>query len=151
MKKDAKALVQRWFEEVWNQGREATIDELLAKDAPIFGLGEGDMDVRGPSGFKPFFRNLRSSFPDLKMRIEDSIAEGDKAVVRVVLEGTHSGDGLGIPATGRRVRVAGIVIVYSSEGKLVAGWNSWDQLGLLRQIGAIPALAGPDRFLTAEN
>src|SRR3979411_2934767 len=151
MKKDAKTLVHQWFDEVWNQGREATIDDLLSKDAPIYGLGEGDMDVRGPSGFKPFFRNLRTSFPDLKIRIEDTIAEPDKAVVRVVLEGTHSGDGLGIPATGRRVRVAGIVIVYSSEGKLIAGWNSWDQLGLLRQIGAIPAPPGPDRFLTAGN
>ena len=110
MKKDARALVHQWFDEVWNQGREAVIDELLAKDAPIFGLGEGDMDVRGPSGFKTFFHNLRASFPDLKMRIEDSIAEGDKAVVRVVLEGTHSGDGLGVPATGRRVRVAGIYL-----------------------------------------
>jgi steroid delta-isomerase-like uncharacterized protein len=151
MRKDAKALLQQWFDEVWNQGREEMIDELLAKDAPIFGLGEGDVDVRGPSGFKPFFRNFRTSFPDLKIRIEDCIAEADKAVARVVFEGTHSGDGLGVPATGRRVRVAGIVIVYSSEGKLIAGWNSWDKLGLLRQIGAIPAPPGPDRFLTAGN
>jgi steroid delta-isomerase-like uncharacterized protein len=151
MKKDAKALVQQWFEEVWNQGREEVIDELLAKDAPIFGLGEGDMDVRGPSGFKPFFHNFRKSFSDINMRIEDCIAESNKAVARVVFEATHSGDGLGVPATGRRVRVAGIVIVYASEGKLIAGWNSWDQLGLLRQIGAIPALSGPDRFLKAGN
>ena len=148
---DVKALVHRWFEEVWNQGREESIDELLAKDGRIFGLGESDAEVRGPYGFKPFFRNLRTSFPDMHIRIEDTIAEADKAAVRIVMEGTHSGGGLGIPATGRRVRVAGIVMVSSAEGKLTAGWNSWDQLGLLRQVGAIPSVGASDRFLASEH
>jgi steroid delta-isomerase-like uncharacterized protein len=148
---DVKALVHRWFEEVWNQGREDTIDELLAKDGRIFGLGENDVEVRGPYGFKPFFRNLRTSFPDMKIRIEDTIAEGNKAAVRVVLEGTHSGGGLGIPPSGRRVRIAGIVMVAAADGKLIAGWNSWDQLGLLRQVGALPALGASDRFLASDR
>lgn len=148
---DVKALVHRWFEEVWNQGIEESIDELLSKDGRIFGLGESDAEVRGPYGFKPFFRNLRTSFPDMHIRIEDTIAEADKAAVRIVMEGTHSGGGLGIPATGRRVRVAGIVMVSSAEGKLVAGWNSWDQLGLLRQLGAIPSVGASDRFLASER
>jgi steroid delta-isomerase-like uncharacterized protein len=148
---DVKTLVHRWFEEVWNQGREESIDELLAKDGRIFGLGESDAEVRGPYGFKPFFRNLRNSFSDLHIRIEDIIAEGDKAAVRIVMEGTHSGGGLGIAPTGRRVRIAGIVIISSAEGKLVAGWNSWDQLGLLRQLGAIPSVGASDRFLASER
>jgi len=148
---DVKALVHRWFEEVWNQGREESIDDLLAKDGRIFGLGESDAEVRGPYGFKPFFRNLRTSFPDMHIRIEDIIADADKAAVRIVMEGTHSGAGLGISPTGRHVRVAGIVIVSSAEGKLVAGWNSWDQLGLLRQLGAIPSVGASDRFLTSER
>lgn len=148
---DVKALIHRWFEEVWNQGREESIDELLAKDGRIFGLGESDAEVRGPYGFKPFFRNLRTSFPDMRIRIEDTIVEADKAAVRIVMEGTHSGEGLGIPATGRRVRIAGIVIVSSAEGKLVAGWNSWDQLGLLRQVGAISPVGASDRFLASER
>src|SRR5260370_36478517 len=115
---DVKALLHRWFEEVWNQGREESIDELLAKDGRIFGLGESDAEVRGPYGFKPFFRNLRTSSPDMHIRIEDTIAEADKAAVRIVMEGSHSGAGLGIPATARRVRVAGIAMLSSAEGKL---------------------------------
>jgi steroid delta-isomerase-like uncharacterized protein len=148
---DVKTLAHRWFDEVWNQGREETIDELLSKDARIFGLGESDAEVRGPYGFKPFFRNLRTTFPDLHIRIDDTIVDGDKAVVRVVMEGTHSGQGLGIPPTGRHVRVAGIIIIQSAEGKLIAGWNSWDQLGLLRQVGALPALGQSDRFLAPDR
>jgi steroid delta-isomerase-like uncharacterized protein len=149
MAEDTKALLHRWFDEVWNQGSEATIDELLAPDAAIFGLGEDDTEVRGPAGFRQFFHNFRNSFPDMHMSIEDTVAQGDKAAVRVVMEGTHSGNGLGIQPTGRRVRVSGIVIVQSCAGKLIAGWNSWDQLGLLKQLGAIPTSGEPDRFLTA--
>src|SRR5260370_35165924 len=107
---EVTALVHRWFEVVWNQGREESIDELLAKDGRIFGLGESDAEVRGPYGFKPFFRNLRTSFPDMHIRIEDTIAEADKASVRIGMEGPQSGGGLGIPAPGRRVRAAGIVV-----------------------------------------
>src|SRR5260370_41871801 len=102
---DVKALVHRWFEEVWNQGREESIDELLAKDGRIFGLGESDAEVRGAYGFKPSFRNLRTSSTDMNIRIEDTIAESDKAQVRILMEGTHSRSGLGIPTARRPVRV----------------------------------------------
>jgi len=68
-------------------------------------------------------------------------------MVRVLPEGTHSGSGLGVPRSGRRIRVAGIVVIRISKGQFVEGWNSWDQLGLLRQIGALPARAGEDQFL----
>ncbi len=146
---DNKAVIQRWFKEVWNEGREETIDELLAPDAVVVGLGETEKDVHGPEEFKHFVRNMRAVLPDLKIHVEESIAEGDKAVVRVVLEGTHNGDGLGSKATGRRVKVAGIVIVQLSAGRIVRGWNCWDQLGFLRQIGAAAVRPAPamDRFL----
>jgi steroid delta-isomerase-like uncharacterized protein len=147
MQENAK-LVHRWFEEVWNQAREETINELFASDAVAYGLGETDVDVQGPAQFKTFFHNFRTTFPDIHITIEDTIADGDKVTVRLVLEGTHQGDGLGIPPTGRRVRVAGIVIAKITGGQIVAGWNSWDQLGLLRQLGALPA-PDADRFLTA--
>ena len=99
-----KALVRRWFEEVWNQGREKTIDELFAADGVAHGLGDTEADTRGPEGFKPFFRNLRGSFPDLHMTVEDAIAEGDKVTVRLLVKGTQpyrslSGDAL--TASGR--------------------------------------------------
>jgi steroid delta-isomerase-like uncharacterized protein len=150
MHQDAKALVHRWFDEVWNQGREDTIDELFTHGV-AYGLGESDVTVRGPSDFKVFFHTMRSTFPDLRINIEDSVAEGDKCAVRVVLEGTHSGPGFGVPPTGRRIHVAGIVIIHAAGGKLTAGWNTWDQLGLLRQIGALPGQTGTDRFLAKEE
>lgn len=149
MSAENKALIQRWFQEVWNEGREETIDELLAPDAVAVGLGETERDVHGPREFKRFVRNMRATLPDIHIRVEDAIAEGDKAVVRVVLEGTHNGNGLATRATGHRVRVAGVVIVQLDGGRIVRGWNSWDQLGFLRQIGAAAVRPAPttDRFL----
>lgn len=144
-----KAVARRWFEEVWNQGAEHVIDELYAKDAITHGIGESEPDLHGPADFKPFVRNLRNSFPDLHMSIEDSVAEGDMVVVRVLMEGTHKGDGLGVPPTGRRVRVTGLVMARMVNGQMVEGWNNWDQLGLLRQIGALPGMEGPDRFVAS--
>jgi SnoaL-like polyketide cyclase len=65
MPQDAEAIVRRWFEEVWNQGREETIDELFASEAIRPGLGESEAPIQGPKQFKPFFRNMRATFPDL--------------------------------------------------------------------------------------
>jgi steroid delta-isomerase-like uncharacterized protein len=92
-----KALVRRWFREVWNEGREATIDELFAESGVAYGLGDTETEVRGPAQLKPFVRNLRSSFPDLQISIHDIMAEEDKVMVRILVEGTHSGSGLGVP------------------------------------------------------
>jgi steroid delta-isomerase-like uncharacterized protein len=145
---DPKTLIHRWFDEVWNQGREETVDELCAPDAIGHGLGERGDEAHGPAGFKIFFRNMRTAFPDIHFSIEDTIVQDDKAVVRVILKGTHLGDGLGLPPTGNAVAIAGIVIVRVVAGQITEGWNSWDQLGLLRQIGAVPAPVA-DRFLEA--
>ena len=146
-----KALVRRWFKEVWNEGREATIVELFAEVGVAYGLGDGEAEVRGPAQLKPFVCNLRGALPDLQINIQDIMAEEDKVMVRVLLEGTHSGSGLGVPPSGRKIRVAGIVLLRISKGQFVEGWNSWDQLGLLRQIGAMPTSLGEDRFLTARS
>ena len=148
MSLDPYTLVHRWFDEVWNQGREETVDELFGAGAIGHGLGEG-ADVCGPAGFKVFLRNMRSALPDVQIHIEDTIVDGAKAVVRVVLEGTHLGEGLGLPPTGRRVSLTGIVIVRVAGGQIAEAWNSWDQLGLLRQLGAIPGPQVSDRFISA--
>ena len=146
-----KALVRRWFKEVWNEGREDTIDELFAAHGIGYGLGDTDVELHGPPEFKPFVRNLRGALPDIHITIDDMLAEGDKVTVRITVEGTHKGANLGIAPSGRRVRIAGLVIVRIANGQLVEGWNSWDQLGLLRQIGALPAQQGPDQFATART
>jgi steroid delta-isomerase-like uncharacterized protein len=151
MNSDPKALLRRWFEEVWNQGREATIDELFSDHAIAFGLGEADTDVRGPAQFKIFFRNIRGAFPDLHITIVDAIAEGDKVAVRFVLEGTHTGPGLPVPPTGRKVRVTGMTVVEVVDGMIIKGWNNWDQLGMLQQLGALPESSSADALLQARE
>jgi steroid delta-isomerase-like uncharacterized protein len=145
-----KEIVHRWFDEVWNQGRETTIDELFSGAGVAHGLGDSDLDVRGPAEFKPFVANIRGSMPDVYIRVEDILAEDDRVAVRITLEGTHAGNGLGVPPTGRKVRIQGVVIVRIVDGRIMEGWNSYDQLGLLRQIGALPGNGERDRFLNHE-
>jgi steroid delta-isomerase-like uncharacterized protein len=139
---------KRWMQEVWTEGREATIDELCSPAVIAYGLGDVDPVMHGPAEFKTFWRNLRGTLTDLNAQVEDMIADGDKVVGRFVMEGVHSGESLGVPASGRRVRFAGIVVIRVANGQIAEAWNSWDQLGLLRQIGALDA-PGQDRFMTA--
>jgi len=150
MSEQNKAMMRRWFQEVWNEGQEAVIDELLAVDAAGHGLGDQEPTLTGPAEFKPFVRNLRGALPDIHFKVEDMLAEGDKVMTRLIVTGTHRGPHLGVPPSGSVVTFRGIVLVRISGGKIVEGWHSWDQLGLLRQIGALAhPPAGRDRFQTA--
>lgn len=142
-----KALVRRWFEEVWNQGRADLIEELRAADVVAIGLGEGKSESRGDTPFKIFHSNLCAAFPDLHVHLDDVLAEGDKVVVRFTFEGTHRGDALGVPPTGRKVSFMGIVMSRIAGGKIAEAWNSLDQLGLRSQIGALPAGSVRQNFL----
>ena len=129
------ALVRRWFEEVWNQGRAEAIDELLADHAAVHGLGA--TDLHGSAEFKPFYSAYRNAFPDLTIQIDDIVAEGDVVAARWSGIGTHRGDGLGFAATGRRVHFNGMTFIRVEGGKMVEGWNSFDQLGMLQQLGVV--------------
>jgi steroid delta-isomerase-like uncharacterized protein len=129
-----KTLVQRWFSEVWNEGRADAIDEMLADDAAVHGLGP---DLHGPAEFKDFHSAYRNAYPDVTIHIDDLVAEDDMVAVRWSASGTHRGDGLGFPATGRRAQFTGMVFVRIKEGKLVEGWNNFDQLGMLLQLGIV--------------
>ncbi len=151
MSEQHKTIVRRWFEEVWNQGREATIDELFSANGVAHGLGESEADVHGPREFKVLVANFRAAIPDVHIRVDDVFCDGDRAAIRITLEGTHTGHGLGVPPTGHKVSIQGIIIVRFVDGQLVEGWNSYDQLGLLRQIGALPAAGDRDRFLSASQ
>ena len=132
-----KALFRRWMEEVWNEGGEATIDELCSPRAVAYGLGDLDPVQRGPADFKNFWRTLRGALSQLHVTIENLVAEGDRVVGRIVLEGVHTGDHLGVPRSGKKIRLGGLVEVRFENGQILEAWNSWDQLGLLRQIGAL--------------
>lgn len=134
MSADSATLVRRWFEEVWNQRRSAAIDELLAKDGVIHGLGDEGRDLRGPEAFRPFQQKFLSALPDMHIKIDEVIADGDRCAVRFTCEGTHRGDQLGVPPTNRRVRFTAMAFVHCRDGKLVEGWNEIDGLGLMQQL-----------------
>ena len=77
MSEENKALIRRWFEEVWNKGREEAIDEMFAAEGIAHGLvEEGDKTMRGPANFKPFFQKFRSAFPEIEVEVADTVAEG---------------------------------------------------------------------------
>ena len=145
------AVVRRWFEEVWNQGRESAIDELFSAEGVAHGLGDSEQDVHGPDEIKPFVANIRGALPDTHISIDDLFDHGDRVALRVTLRGTHTGPGFGVPPTGRKVSIQGIIIVRVVDGRIREGWNCYDQLGLLRQIGALPAAGNRDTFLSAHQ
>ncbi len=97
MSEKNKAMIRQWFEEVWNKGRAETIAEMLAEDAVVHGLSDdAAKPLRGPAGFLPFHIQFREAFPEIKVIVEDAIAEGDKVVARCSVRGRHTGDSLGL-------------------------------------------------------
>jgi steroid delta-isomerase-like uncharacterized protein len=138
-KEDNAEFIRRWFEEVWNKGRMDAIDEMGSADAVGHGQAEHSVDL-GLVEFKQFVRSLRSAFPDIHVTIHDTLAQGDRVVARWSATMTHTGPFLGIAATGRKATVTGMSIQRIVDGKIVEGWDNWDQLGLLVQIGAVPAV-----------
>ena len=135
---DIKAFIRRWFEEVWNKGREEAIDEMFAEDGIAHGLAdETGAPLRGPNGFKPFFRSFRGAFPDIEVIVEDTVAEGDKVAARCRLHATHAGEGLGFAATQRPMEITGIAIVRVKDGKIVEAWNNFDFMAMFQQLGTL--------------
>jgi steroid delta-isomerase-like uncharacterized protein len=136
-----KAIVVQLYKEVFNKGDLVLADKLVAPNAVNHDPAAPPNIPDGAVGVKAVVTMLRSAFPDDHHTIEDLIAEGDKVVVRLTHTGTHQGNFLGLPPTGKHISQTSIHIFRFAEGKLVEGWANRDDLGLLQQIGAIPASA----------
>ena len=135
-----EAIVRRLIEEVLSRGQTGLLAELVAADH----VGHGPFgDHYGPEGMRIAVAEYRTAFPDLRVTVEDLVAEGDKVVHRFTLRGTHTGPFLGIPPTGRVVTAVGIAIDRLAGGKVAESWLSLDALNLLRQLGAGPAVQRP--------
>ena len=128
-------LLRRWFQEVWNEGRIQTVYDLLAPNAVARGQRAAEVEIRGPEQFEKFVHEIRGAFPDIQVKVEDVFGVDDKVVLRWSGIMTHTGDAPGLPASGRTVRIGGITIARFADGKIVEGWDNWDQLGMLEQIG----------------
>jgi steroid delta-isomerase-like uncharacterized protein len=133
---DNKAVFRRWCE-VISQNRLDRVEEIIAPDEVDHTVPPGVPS--GLEGVKQIFTTFHSAFPDLRIQIEDLIAEGDKVVARVTARGTHQGEFMGIAPTGKPVSFNAIDVVRIAGGKIVERWSQADLLGLLQQLGAIPA------------
>ena len=137
----ADSVVRAWFHEVWDEGREDAIDRLMAPDALVHGLGTEP--IRGPEGFKPYFRTMRAALGDLEVRVERTVVQGEMVAAHCHVIARHVGDTLGGPATGRPVEFWGITIARVVNGKLVEGWNAFDFLSMYQQLGWVKAPVVP--------
>ena len=138
MSETNKALVRRAIKDVWNGGDFAAVDALVTRDVLIHGSLAGN-DIHGPEGIRQFYGALRGAFPDIHFTIDDQVAEGDLVVTRWTARATHKGAFQGIPPTGKQINLAGIDIDRIVNGKVVECWPVADELGLLQQLGALPA------------
>ncbi len=131
-----KAIVRRYYEEIENAGKWELVDELLTPDYQ--GNKESPGHETDRDQLKAGLAYIRNSFPDYRLTVEDLIAEGDKVFARCVGEGTHTGDYLGVPGTGKHIRASTINVWLLRDGKLAGSWWVGDVYGVMQQIGAIP-------------
>jgi steroid delta-isomerase-like uncharacterized protein len=134
-----KDIVRRLGVEPW-EGNLGVIDELVAPD--YVGHDPSQPDLVGPDGVRGFITTYLSAFPDGRITIDEQLAEGDLVATRWTGRGTHQGELMGIPATGKQVTVAGVTLSRLKDGKVVEEWSNWDTLGMLQQLGVVPELAG---------
>ena len=139
MTQDNSAIVRRFVDEVINQGKMGSAEEFVWEDVveqvPLPGQGPG------LEGLKDVLRGMRSAFPDIDFSIKEQVCEGDKVVSRFEWTGTHKAEFMGVPATGRQVRVWGMVIDRLEAGRIKDTRILMDALGLMMQLGALPASA----------
>jgi predicted ester cyclase len=137
---DNAATYRLWFDEGCSRGNVDLADELYSPDYVTHSVGPDLPPTL--DGLKLFIRALRQGIPDLECPVEQVVAEGDRVAGRFSLRGTHAGSLFGIPATGKPVDVGVMVIArFNAAGKWVEDWASWDQLGMMQQIGVVPAPA----------
>jgi steroid delta-isomerase-like uncharacterized protein len=130
-----KAIVRRYFEQVFNEQRYDLVDEFLAESIELHGSGLPP----GLETVKQFFTAFATSFPNGQTIIEDVVAEGNRVVARITFKGMHLREMQGIPATGKMVNLPGITIFRMDNGKIAEGWMVNDNLGMMQQLGVIPA------------
>ena len=129
-----KELGRRWHKIF--EGDLAAADDIIADDCVYHDGPPGILP--GPEGVKEWAIMFRNGFIDLRITEEQFIAEGDRVVGRFVAQGTHQGEFMGVPATGKQITVSGINIMRIADGMIAEHWVNLDAMGLMQQIGAIP-------------
>jgi steroid delta-isomerase-like uncharacterized protein len=139
MSTENKNIVRRLYDEVWNKRKLDLVAEIISPSHALNDPFVSGSQV-GPEMYRRRILELTASFPDLRFTLDDLIAEKEKVVAAWVISATHKGDFMNIPATGKKVSMEGITIHYMRNGKILDSNARWDTVGLLRQLGALPAI-----------
>lgn len=140
----AKHIIERFVEELWNARRLDVADQIFSEDCVTHQLRSGvlaEPTRRGPQEMREHVSAWLVSFPDLRFRIEQMIAERDRVVSQLVMEGTHQGTWMGIPPTGKRLQIRMVTIHRIANHKIAEDWVLVESLGLLQQVGVLPSMA----------
>lgn len=134
MSHDLRALSQDWFASVWNRKDEASIARLAHANLLCHGLGDSEKPQPGLETFERVYRNFISAFPDIHFNVNDILVDGEKTAVRVTFSATHTGSGIGVPPTHKRITATAITIIHWRDGKIIEAWNEFDAAGMLQQL-----------------
>jgi steroid delta-isomerase-like uncharacterized protein len=138
-----KEIVRRIFDEFWRGGNTSVLDQLLASDATNHELSKEP--VSGRNAYKEWATGFRQvtarGYPDLDIALDAIVAEGDLVVKRWTFRGTHTGDYMGLPPSGKKVVMAGSTMYRIQGGQVRESWWNYDALGMMQQLGIIPAPA----------
>lgn len=132
-----KAIVQRYYDQIWNNGRLDLVEEFIAEDFSEDN-GPNIPGLTGRDTLKAVIGGIRASLPDLQIALHDVVAEGYKVVTRYTFTATHTGELMGIPATGTQLTVSGAAIFRLENARIAELWNFLDNLGMMQQLGVIP-------------
>jgi steroid delta-isomerase-like uncharacterized protein len=146
---ESKRVVQRFYQELWTEGKLEVADELF--DDNFLGHAPGNTLTRGPEGVKKLVASWREGVPDMVLEIHAQHAEGSRCATRFTGKGTHEGVFLGIPATGKELSLSGIAITRVIDGQVMSDWGEFDVMGMLVQLGVVkpPGGSGPGARATA--
>jgi steroid delta-isomerase-like uncharacterized protein len=140
MSEPNKAAARRFYD-AWSSGDLDAFDEILAPSYRDHDTQNPNAATAGPEAAKSTAEMYRAAFSDSRFEIEQQFADGDCVVTRWTAHGTHDGELMGMPATGKQVTISGITIDRFEDGKVVEGWTNWDTLGMMQQLGAVPEAA----------
>ena len=129
-----EAVVRRFVDEVLNEGDYAAMRELVHTE---YVYRSPDQELHGPEALEDLLTGYRTGLPDMKTSVDDLVVSGDKVVISVTFTGTHTGDLMGIPATGNQVSVHGVVLSRIEEGKIIEEREMLDMLGMFQQLGVL--------------
>ena len=136
MSSDNKAIVLRLYEEVWNNRKLQLAGEIISPSHALHGPNFSGSAI-GPEAYGRQIALFLAGFPDLHFSVEDTVVENEKVVACWNISGTHKGEFMGVPATGKNISIDGMTIHHIAAGKIMDSYSNWDALGVMQQFGVV--------------